>query len=118
MTETPADMTYASVVYRESVRLALMIAALNALELKCDDVMNAYITAPITEIFWTILGPKFGADSGKKAIIVRALSGLKSAGNAFRDHIYICMRGLDYLSCLSDPDLWYKSEVRPDDGFE
>ena len=48
MKETPADMTYASVISRESVRLALMIAALKALELKCGDVMNAYITAPIT----------------------------------------------------------------------
>ena len=28
------------------------------------------------------------------------------------------MRGLDYLPCLVDPDLWYKAEVRPDDGFE
>ena len=35
MTDTPAAITYASVVSRESVRLALMIAALNALEVKC-----------------------------------------------------------------------------------
>ena len=46
MTDTPAAITYASVVSRESVRLALMLAALNALEVKCGDVMNAYITAP------------------------------------------------------------------------
>ena len=61
MTETPAANTYASVVSRESVRLAIMIAALNTLEVKYGDVMNSYITAPITEKFWTILGPKFGA---------------------------------------------------------
>ena len=91
MAETPAAMTYSSVVYRESVRLAIMLAALNALEVKCDDVMNAYTTAPIIEKVWTILGTKFGADTGKRAIIVRALYVLKSAGAAFRFHLCICM---------------------------
>ena len=67
MTDTPASITYASVVSRETVRLALMIFALNDLEVKCGDVMNAYITAPITEKVWTVLGPEFGDDQGKKA---------------------------------------------------
>ena len=95
-----------------------MLVALNALEVKCGDVMNAYITAHITEKFWTILGPEFYAEAGNKAIIVRALYGLKSASAAFRAHLCICMGGLDYLTCLADTDLWYKAEVRPDDGFE
>ena len=73
MTDTPAYITYASVVSRESVRLALMLDALNTLEVKCGNVMNSYITAPITEKVWTILGPKFRADQGKKVLIVRAL---------------------------------------------
>ena len=72
MTDTPAAIMYASVVSRESVRLALMLSALNALEVKCGDVMNAYITAPITEKVWTILGPESSSDQGKKALIVRA----------------------------------------------
>ena len=69
MIETPAAITYASVVSRESVRLELMLAALNALEVKCGDAMNAYNTAPINEKVWTILWPKSGADAGKRAII-------------------------------------------------
>ena len=28
------------------------------------------------------------------------------------------MKVLGYTPCLAVPDLWYKSEVRPDDGFE
>ena len=80
--------------------------------------MNAFITAPITEKGWTILGHEFGADQGKKALIVRALYGLKSAGAAFQTHLCICMKGLGYTPCLADPELWYKAEVRPDDGFE
>ena len=84
MTEAPKCMTYSSVVSHETIRLALTIAALNDLEVKSGDIMNAYITAPITEKVWTVLGPMFGANAGKKAIIVRALYGLKSAGAAFR----------------------------------
>jgi hypothetical protein len=45
--------------------------------------LNTYITAPVMEKVWTILGPKFRHDSGKSAVIMRALYGLKSAGAAF-----------------------------------
>ncbi len=70
-------------VSRETVRLALTIASLNDLEVKVGDVLIAYITAPVKEKVWTILGPKFGHDSGKSDIIVCAFYGLKSAGAAF-----------------------------------
>jgi hypothetical protein len=83
LTKTPATITYASVVSRKTVRLALTFASLNDLEVKVGDVLNAYITTPVKEKVWTILGPEFGLDSGKSAIIVRALYGLKSAGAAF-----------------------------------
>ncbi len=56
-TKAPATITYASVVSRETVRIALMLAALNDLQEKAGDVLNAYITAPVKERGWTILGP-------------------------------------------------------------
>ncbi len=83
LTEAPATITYASVVSCETVRLALTFASLNDLEVKVGNVLNAYITAPVKGKVWTILGPKFGLDSGKSAVIVCALYGLKSAGAAF-----------------------------------
>ncbi len=83
LTETPGTITYASVVSRETMRLAVTFVSLNDLEYKVGDVLNAYITAPVEEKMWTILGPKFGHDSGKSAVIVRALYGLKSAGTEF-----------------------------------
>ena len=116
MTEAPATITYASVVSRETVRIALMLAALNDLQVKVGDVLNAYITAPVTEKVWTVLGPEFGQDAGKSAIIVRALYGLKSAGAAFRAHLASFMRQMGYTSCKADPDLWLKAETRPDDN--
>ncbi len=65
------------------MRLVLTFASLNDLEVKVGDVLNAYITAQVKEKVWTIFGLEFGLDSGKSAIIVRALYGLKSAGAAF-----------------------------------
>jgi hypothetical protein len=115
-TEAPATITYASVVSRETVRIALMLAALNDLQVKVGDVLNAYITAPVKEKVWTVLGPEFGQDAGKSAIIVRALYGLKSAGAAFRAHLASFMRQMGYKSCKADPDLWLKAETRPDDN--
>ncbi len=75
MTKAPATITYASVVSRETVRIAHLMAALNDLHVKVGDVLNAYITAPITKKVWTVLGPEFGIDAGKSAIIVHALYG-------------------------------------------
>jgi hypothetical protein len=117
MTKAPPTITYASVVSRETVRLVLTIAALNDLEVKVGDVLNAYITAPITKKVWTTLGPEFGPDAGKTAIIVRALYGLKSAGAAFCAHLASFMRQMGYSSCKADPDLWMNEELRPDNNF-
>ena len=115
MTTAPAAITYASVVARETVGIVLTLAALNVLEVKVGDVENAYITAPVRENIWTTVGPEHGEDAGKKAIIVRALYGLKISGAAVRAHLCECMRSLGYKPCLADQDLWLKSQV--DDDF-
>ncbi len=83
LTKALATITCASVVSHETVRIALMLAALNDLEVKADDMLNAYIIAPVAEKIWTELGPELGNDCGKTAIVVCALYGLKSAGAAF-----------------------------------
>ncbi len=79
LTQAPATITYACVVSRETVRLALTFASLNDIKVKVSDVLNAYVMEKV----WTIFGPEFGHDSGKSAVIVRALYGLKSADAAF-----------------------------------
>jgi hypothetical protein len=98
------------------VIIALTLAALNDLDVKMADIENAYLTAPITEKVWTVLGPEFGNDAGKRALIVRALYGLKSAGAAFRNHLAECMKHLGWHPFRADRDLWMKAETRPDDG--
>jgi hypothetical protein len=115
-TDTPHAMTYASVFSRELVRIALTLASLNDLDIKMADIENAYLTAPITDKVWTVLGPEFGDDAGKLALIARALYGLKSSGAAFRNHLDECMKHLGWHPCRADRDLWMKDETRPDDG--
>jgi hypothetical protein len=67
--DTPHAMTFASVVPRESVRIALILASLNHLDVKMDDIENAYLTEPITQKVWNLLGPELGDDAGKSALI-------------------------------------------------
>jgi len=112
--DTPSHLTYATVVSRETVRIALTLAALNGLEVKASDIQNAFLTAPCAEKIWTRLGPEFGPDAGKKAIIVRALYGLASAGASFNAHLADCMKHLGYSRCKADPDLWMKPDKHPD----
>ena len=114
MTETPKCMTYSSVLGRETLRIALPIAALNDLQVKASDAMNAYVTAPCSKKICTVLGKEFGTDQGKKAIIVRALYGLKSSGTDFHAHLADYMRSMGYTSCRGDNDLWMKTEIDPD----
>ena len=94
-----------NIVLRKRVRIALMIAALNDLEIKSGIILNAYIQALVTEKVWITLSPEFGKDARKTLVIVKALYGLKSAGAALRSHLARCMESLEYDSCKTNPDL-------------
>ena len=80
MTETPAALTCSSVVSRETARIALTIAALNDSQVKTSDIQNACLTAPCEEKTWTTLGPEFGADQGKKALL-QSLAWIEKCGS-------------------------------------
>jgi hypothetical protein len=114
--KAPATITYASVASRETMHLALTIASLNDLKVNVGDVLNAYITAPVKEKVWTVLGPECGHDVGKSAFIVHALYGLKSAGAACQAHLASFMCQMGYTFCNADPDLWLKAVTRPEDN--
>jgi hypothetical protein len=114
-TDPPKDMVYSSVVSRDSVRLAFLLAALNDLKILSADVQNAYLNAPTTERVYTTAGEEFGKDKvGRPVLIVRALYGLKSSGARWRDHMAATLRDGGYQSCQADPDVWMKPGVKPD----
>jgi len=114
-TPTPSGSTYAGVVSRESVRIALTYAALNGLDVMAADIRNAYLQAPSSQKDFIICGPEFGLENvGKKALIKRALYGGKSAGRDFRNHLRECMRHLHFQSSLADPDVWMRPAIKTD----
>jgi hypothetical protein len=116
-TDPPKDSTYASVVSRDSVRIAFLIAALNDLEVLAADVQSAYINAPTKENVYTVAGKEFGSNAGRPVLIVRALYGLKSSGARWRDHISATLRDGGFKSCKADPDVWMRAAMKPD-GFK
>ena len=89
-------ITYVIVVSCETVRVSLTIDALDDLQVKLLDIMDAYVTALVQEKIWTILGPEFGKYQGKKALIVRALYGLKRAETSLPNHLAYCMNHLSF----------------------
>ena len=68
--DIPYISTYAGVVSRESVRIALTYAALNDLDVMAADIRNAYLQAPSSQKDYVICGLEFGLENvGKPALI-------------------------------------------------
>ena len=113
-TETPKSVTYSTVVARDSVRICLLIAALNDLDIQAADIENAYLTAPCREKCWTIGGREFGSEEGSVFIIRKALYGLKSSGAAFRAFLAETLDDIGFKSSVADPDVWLRPATKPD----
>jgi Reverse transcriptase (RNA-dependent DNA polymerase) len=95
----PTSITYSSVVSRESVRIAFVVAALNGLDIMAADIGNAYLNAFTSEKVYTITGAEFGEEAGQVAVIVRALYGLKSSGAAWHAFFAQSLCDLGFTSC-------------------
>jgi hypothetical protein len=113
--KTPDSTTssFAGVVSRESIRIALTYAALLGLPVIGGDIQNAYLQAPSSEKHFIVCGPEFGAENvGRVALIRRALYGGKVAGRDFWHHLRECMGRLGFTSSRADPDVWFRLSKR------
>ena len=113
-TDAPASITYSSVVSRDSVRICLMAASLNGLNVFACDIGNAYLNADCREKLWTVAGAEFGSEKDAVMIIARALYGLKSSGAAWRAKLAQTMDDIGYKPTQADPDVWMKMSVKED----
>ena len=113
-TATPASMTYSSVVSRDSVRIALLMAALNGLNLRAADIKNAFLTAPNLEKCYMYAGEEFGPNESKCYIVRKALYGLKSAALAFRTFLADKLGEIGFRPTIADPDVWIRPATKPD----
>ena len=83
MTNPPTVMAYASVVSRKSVRIALLLAFLNNVDLLAGDIILAYLNTPTAEKLYHVDGNKWGPIiKGNVLVIVGAFYGLKSSAHA------------------------------------
>ena len=101
---------------RESIRIGLMLASLNDLNILRADVSGAYLNAPCAEKVYTIFGEEFGDFAERKAIIRMALYGLKSAGYSWRSFCARVLREeLNFIPCRADMDVWRRA-ARKENG--
>jgi hypothetical protein len=114
-TDTPTQLTYSSVVTRESVRIGFLLAALNGLDILAADIGNAYLQAPTREKVHTTASPEFGPSNvGRTVIVVRAMYGLKSSGAAWHTKFSETLRSMDFKPSYAGPDVWLRAATKED----
>ena len=104
--EPPASITFSSVVSRDSVRLAFLIAALNDLEVTACDVGNAYLNASCRKRIWFVAGPESGSQHGTVIKVVRALYGLKLRGASWQSMFNSTILEMGFDPKVADPDVY------------
>ena len=103
-TKTLSSVTYRYVLSQDLVRMILMIAALNNIDIQAAVIENAYLTAPCHKKIWTRAGTEFVNNEGKLFIVDRSLYGLKSSGAAFRAFLEEQLDYMGFKSSIVDPD--------------
>jgi hypothetical protein len=117
-TDPPSQSTYLTVVSRDSVRIAFLIAALNDIEILSADIGNVYLNAPTKERVHTTAGPEFGPNRiGQTVVIVKALYGLKPSGAAWHSVLAETIHSMGFQASLADPDVWYRAATK-ENGFD
>ena len=69
---------------RDSIRLGLLLASFNYLDICYVDIGNAYLNYDCREKVCCASGPELNVDQGLVIVVVRDMYGLKSEGEAWR----------------------------------
>jgi hypothetical protein len=113
--KTP-DLTtssFAGVVSRKSIWIALTYAALLGLHAIGGNIKNAYLQTSSLEKHFIVCDPEFSVENvGRVALICQALYGGKVAGRDFWHHLQECMAHLGFTSSCADPNVWFRLSKR------
>ncbi|KAL7549949.1 hypothetical protein ACHAWF_013200 [Thalassiosira exigua] len=114
-TDTPSALTYSTDVSHDSVRMALLVAALNVHDIFAYDIGNVYLNAPCKEHIRSVAGHECGHEmKGKVTKLVRALYGLKSSGASWRKMFKDFIEThLELIPSRIDGDMYYKRNLKP-----
>ena len=107
-TAPPSSITYCSVVTREIFMLVFIIAGLNDLYICASDIGNACLNSNCQGKLSTEAGLEFWSDKGYTLLVVRALYGLNSSGEACRTKLAETLNSMGYSYTCYEPDVWIK----------
>ena len=98
-------ITYASIVKRQTVLIALTITVLDCLEVNVTDFefFCSSFCGGRYQLFWE---PNWTMNPGRFALSIHALYWLKLVSSTFSSHLAHSMQVLGYESWYADPDLW------------
>ena len=113
-TTSPYSITFLLLVSRDSVRIALTIAALNKLDIMACDMQNAYLTALCREKIWTFAGPEFGEEEVTLMISKNGIIWAKVIRSSIMIQASRSTWDIVYFSTKGDPDVWIRPVVKPD----
>jgi hypothetical protein len=110
LTAEPVESVYSGVVSIRGLRLVMLLAELNGLEIYTADVGKAYLKAYTREKVAFVAGPEFEPFSlhGHVLMIEKALYGLRASGQAFEWHLADTMHAKGFKPCKSEPNIWMK----------
>ena len=114
MNNAPETITFATVLFRETVKIALMITAFNDLVVKSAAILM-HVCRHLLQKSLTMLDPEFDKVTRITEIITRAIYGLKSAGAAFRSHLSRLMESMGHVLSRADTDFWMRPEIHLED---
>ena len=82
-----SSSTYASVVLRDSVRVYILLGALNYVDVLSTCTQGEYLNYPYKENVWFISGAEFGLRKGIPIVIAISMYGMKSADDAWQEKL-------------------------------
>ena len=110
LTKDPESSVYSSVVNIRSLRIILLAAELNDLELQGADVGNAYLEALTHEKIYFIAGEEFAPFGleGHTLVLYKALYGLKSSGYEWGLECSKTLKKEGFFPSRADPQVWMR----------
>ena len=108
LTPDPIESIYSGVVSIRSLRLVIVVAKLNNLEVWGADLGNACFEAKTKEKLYIVAGPEFEELEGHILVIYKALYGLKSSGLRWSQKIHDIMLDMGISPSKADPCVWLR----------
>ena len=111
-TDAPYSTIYFSVVSRDSVIIAFLVASSFDLDVCACDIGNAWLNVQYRQKLWMVSGTEFcPLDRVSVIIIARYLYVLKSSVASWRAKLAETLNSIVYCSTESYPYVWFKQDL-------